>query len=259
MRPNARKTAEVMKKRLPPEASVPGGEAQWLCTFNDLMTLLMVFFVLLFSMSSITDPRIRHLPRALQSGLGILEAGEQVDIGITQPHRIFDNDSQAPPTTRAGEAVAPDEPSLKEIAEGIVERMNASEHLSPLSTGEKGEIRMDSGILFPVGAADINSVGYPLLDRIAEELRRFPHNIRVEGHTDDRPIRTTAFPSNWELSAQRAVNVVKYLVASGGIAPDRLSAVGYGAAKPCATNETTQGRKQNRRVEIILVEGNNHE
>lgn len=245
-----------MKKRLLPEEPKAQGDAEWLCTFNDLMTLLMVFFVLLFSMSSISDPRFENLSAALQSGLGVLQAGDQTDVAVSQPYRL--NGSEVPMLDRTENPETKSKTS-REIAENIVQKMKEAGNDSLISAGEHGEIRLESGILFKVGEARIDPKGRPILDAIAEELRKHPHHIRVEGHTDNFPIQTMQYPTNWELSAQRAVNVVKYLVAGGGVSPFRLSAVGYGASKPCSTNLTPEGREKNRRVEIILVEGKNNE
>jgi chemotaxis protein MotB len=248
-----------MGRQLAPDEAPGGGDPQWLCTFNDLMTLLMVFFVLLFSMSTITDPRIRNMVHALQSGLGILEGGDQTDIGLTESFRL--NESESVMVEKFMEETAADsgKDNVKSIAESIVRKMKENESVTPVSTGERGEIRLESGILFQVGDADIETSGYPVLDKLAGELRPYTHYIRVEGHTDNVPISTAEFPSNWELSAQRAVNVVKYLIERGDIAPERLSAVGYGAAKPCAPNLSSEGRQRNRRVEIILVVRESHE
>ncbi len=245
-----------MRKRLLAEEPQAKGDAEWLCTFNDLMTLLMVFFVLLFSMSSITDPRFKNLQTALQSGLGILQAGDQADVAVSQPYQVNGDDISVQNRDDTSNAKAQ---TLKEIAETIVQKMRESGNVSPVSAGEQGEIRLESGILFEIGEARIGSRGHPVLNAIAEELRKHPYHIRVEGHTDDVPIQTLQYPTNWELSAQRAVNVVKYLIAGGGILPERFSAVGYGASKPCAPNLTTEGREKNRRVDIILVEGDSNE
>jgi chemotaxis protein MotB len=101
--------------------------------------------------------------------------------------------------------------------------------------------------------AEIAPNGYRVLDRVGAVIGRAAHAVRVEGHTDNVPIHTPRYPSNWELSVARAVNVVKYLAASGAVAPERLSAVGYGDSKPRQANLSPQGRAGNRRVEIIAV------
>jgi chemotaxis protein MotB len=108
-------------------------------------------------------------------------------------------------------------------------------------------------VLFDFGKDAINPEGFPLLDKIAQALIDVPYRLRVEGHTDNVPIQTKRFPSNWELSAARAVNVVKYFVRVSKLDPQRLSAVGYGDSRPVAPNDTSFNRAKNRRVEILLL------
>ena len=114
-------------------------------------------------------------------------------------------------------------------------------------------ITFDDQLLFDLSKAEINPRGVKLLDAVADVLKDMPCSIRVEGHTDNIPIHTRRFPSNWDLSIARAVNVVKYLINIDGIRPSRLSAVGYGESRPLTTNDTPQNRSKNRRVEIVLV------
>ena len=108
-------------------------------------------------------------------------------------------------------------------------------------------------MLYDSGSATLNPQSRPLLDRIAQLLRtEFDHPIVVEGHTDDQPIASGQFPSNWELSAQRATAVVRYFIRDH-VAPGRLAASGYGAMHPLTSNATATGRARNRRVEIVLT------
>jgi chemotaxis protein MotB len=115
------------------------------------------------------------------------------------------------------------------------------------------EIEINADILFPSGAGEFAPVAEPVLDKLAEVLKPFPNPIRVEGHTDDRPIRTTAFPSNWELSAARAASVVHQFTRQG-IDPLRLEIVGFGEFHPRQPNDTSEGRNANRRVVVLVLE-----
>jgi chemotaxis protein MotB len=108
-------------------------------------------------------------------------------------------------------------------------------------------------LLYDVGRADLKPDALPILDRVAQILTATSFDLRVEGHTDNVPIHTLQFPSNWELSATRAVSVIRYLVEVKNIDPVRLSAVGYGEFKPVASNETAEGKQSNRRVEMVLI------
>jgi len=115
------------------------------------------------------------------------------------------------------------------------------------------EIEINTDILFPSGSGAFAPAAEPVLDKLAEVLRPFPNSIRVEGHTDDRPIRTAAFPSNWELSAARAASVVHEFT-KVGVDPLRLEIVGYGEFRPRQPNTTADGRNANRRVAILVLE-----
>jgi chemotaxis protein MotB len=115
------------------------------------------------------------------------------------------------------------------------------------------EVEINADILFPSGSGDFSSEALPVLDRLAAVLKPFPNPIRVEGHTDDRPIRSANFPSNWELSAARAASVVHEFT-KFGIDPLRLEIVGFGEYHPLQPNETVAGRNANRRVAILILE-----
>jgi chemotaxis protein MotB len=114
-------------------------------------------------------------------------------------------------------------------------------------------LSLENSLLFEPGKARINPRGIAVLGKIAARLKTLPNRVRVEGHTDDAPIATELYPSNWELSVARAVNVLKYLINAGPISSARMSAVGYGDSRPLYSNSSRQSRAKNRRVEIILV------
>ena len=121
---------------------------------------------------------------------------------------------------------------------------------------EKGlVITVVGDLLFDSGKAKIKSEAYPLLDKVSSILKEnmAQFNVGIEGHTDNIPIKHSGWRSNWELSTARALSVVHYLVKDQGISPERLSAIGYGEYRPVTSNETREGRKQNRRVEIVIL------
>src|SRR5690606_11386470 len=110
-------------------------------------------------------------------------------------------------------------------------------------------------ILFPSGVATLSPHAVNILEQLAATLAPFPNPIRVEGHTDNVPINTRAFPSNWELSAARAASVV-HLFMRQGLAPERLAVIGLGEHRPIAANDTPEGRNANRRVVLVILSGN---
>jgi chemotaxis protein MotB len=217
------------------------------------MTLLLVFFVLLFSMSDPDIKKMTGFQQTFQSGLGVLMPGDKVAIDTNEKHQAPASES----TQGASRGELQIEQTFQRDDEawlfGEIARALRDEPLiNAMHTAGGVLITLENGILFPSGSADLSPGGYPLLGKVAEVVGRLPYTLRIEGHTDDVPIRTTRFASNWELSVARAVSVVKYFIHRGGIAPVRLSAAGYGASKPLVPNDGPLNRRKNRRVEIIL-------
>jgi chemotaxis protein MotB len=232
-----------------------GGEGDggpgWLTTFNDLVTLLMVFFVLLFTMSSIDAKKMQDFQFALQSGLGLLEAGQMVDITVKTAQPVED---MAHIQTQPEGIKKPKKERLTGLlSKELVKSLEADFGIQVTQTQQGIRLSFEDQILFDFGKATINPAGHALLDQIVKALRPVPQAVRVEGHTDNVPIQTHRFPSNWELSVARAVNVVKYFTEVGNIDPRRLSAVGYGESRPLVANDTPANRQKNRRVEILLL------
>lgn len=224
----------------------------WLCTFNDMMTLLLVFFVLLFSMGTIDGRMLKNMQQSLQNGLGVLDNGKPT-ADRSAPETTSAVSKRSPST--ANKAALSDDSTVWETAARIVERINLLEGTQRIKIGAKGQILMDNSVMFSFGKAELNPNGLGILRHLAQELKAIPHRIRIEGHTDNIPIQTGRYPSNWELSIARAVNVVKYLAGAGHIAPERLAAAGYADIKPLQPNTSPSNRALNRRVEIVLLKG----
>lgn len=257
------------------DASEGGNNMEWLTTFNDLMTLLMVFFVLLFTMSSIDTQKLKDFQSALQSGLGVLGEGQLTGIGVLQIEPIGQLDADATeklyetledtedadetgPSTDKADTEEKSVPSDVQT-DPQEQRMRAAAaiiHALPEVSATYADqsicITLKDRVLFALGSADIHPEARAVLDRLITVIEPLPNAIRIEGHTDNVPIRSGRYFSNWELSVQRAVNMVKYFIQSGRVSPQRMSAAGYGAAKPIAPNDTAAHRALNRRVEIIL-------
>ena len=114
-------------------------------------------------------------------------------------------------------------------------------------------IRFAEQVFFDLGQAILKPEALEILDSLADRLRDLPNPLRVEGHTDDWPIRTSSFPSNWELSVHRATNVVRHLIEENGFDPEKLSVAGYSEYRPIRTNDTAENRAMNRRVDIVIL------
>lgn len=244
-------------------------DERWLVTYADVLTLMYVLFMVLFSISVVNTSRFELLKESLTDAFnsGLSAGGVSIlDSSAGQPSPVVST-----PTSR----IAPEVPSvggvsisqaspgqilesaqLEAAERAIQERLEAAglaDKVS-LSVNERGlGVRLETdGVLFDSGQAILRPEGQRLLAPIARSLRGLPNPIRVEGHTDDAPIATAQFASNWDLSAIRASAVVRTLI--GNRIPDgRLQATGYGDTRPVADNGTAAGRAANRRVEIYVL------
>ena len=250
-----------MRKNKKRNAESKGGPG-WLCTFNDLVTLLMVFFVMLFTMSSLDVKQLKSFQQSLQSGLGVLKEGQQISVGVIEPQNSSDVESVTTQEESVEDVpadvqgVTTQEESVEDVPDKIrdfIKSFDSEPEITAIYTEKGVLIILSSTILFKFGSADINPASFSVLDKIAVVIGDMSESVRVEGHTDNVPIvHSRRFPSNWELSIKRAVNVVKYFVEVGKIPPQRLSAAGYGESKPLFPNDTQEHRARNRRVEILV-------
>ena len=215
----------------------------WMTTFSDLMSLLLTFFVLLLSFSSVSEEDFNRALGALQGALGVLH-GEPI---LTSPIRlnvpILRGDiTEARPTLHDAKAEIEREIQLEQQQRNV-EVFQSAEGIT---------IRISDRALFDSGQARLKEEFIPLLGKIGGVLARMPNRVEIEGHTDNVPIRTEQFPNNYWLSSARALNVLDVFHREVGIAPERLSAVGYGEFRPLVDNATSENRAKNRRVEIKI-------
>ena len=216
-----------MKKKVPERSDNP----VWLTTFADVMSLMLTFFVMLFAATHLDKAKMEDTLGSLRGALGMMDRTKPVIVS-------------SPEIVRESEQIA------EKIHYAVVSRGMGSEVQVKLVKGGV-RISLASPILFDLGKAGLRPQILPLLDEISAIIKPLPNEIIVEGHTDNLPIHTERFPSNWELSAARAINVVKYLEKKG-VNRQLLSAVGYGEYRPLFPNNTPQGRTRNRRVEIVI-------
>jgi len=226
-------------------------ERGWLVTYADLMTLLLVFFILLYSISSLNMEKFK---RAIQS--------IQVSLGETSP-RVGLLDLVNVPEAKDQNFTIEDLTGLRAREQDMLESLNEviadknqSENILVYAKDGKITIQIRGAVLFASGSARFNEMAKPILDEIVNIIQSYPeYKANIKGHTDDVPIETAQFPSNWELSAVRATTVLKYLIA-GGVNPHRLTATGYGELLPLIPNDSTESRTTNRRVEFVLEKEN---
>lgn len=235
-----------------------GGSPAWMTTFSDLMTLLLTFFILLYSFSTLDAVKFKNVASALQSVL----------LGEAKP-TIFPNDippGDAPinpplPMEKTNENELETEMmQLYEIVRDYVEHEGLQAEIS-VRTDRRGVIiDIKERVLFDSGKAVLKEESKLVLEKVVTLVQQFDNDLIIEGHTDNVPINTMVFSSNWELSVIRAVNVLRYFIEDKDVVPSRISAAGYGKYKPISTNDNAVGRMLNRRVNIlILVESEEEE
>ncbi|MCC5047915.1 flagellar motor protein MotD [Xanthomonas campestris pv. campestris] len=261
-----------------------GNHEAWAIPYADLMTLLLAFFVVMYAISSLNEGKYKVMAQALTTAFGgSSKAASPVQLGNTQS---LGADYDRPSVIKAGAPMAasngPTDPtilpsmaaqmrmpvSLRNQAQlaraqrqmdAVAQQLNKT--LSPLIDKQLITIRrrdlwieveINSDILFVTGSALLAWSARGTLSTLAAVLRDAPNGVRVEGYTDNQPIATAQFPSNWELSAARAASVV-HLFADEGVAPQRLAMVGYGEFRARADNSTEAGRNANRRVVLIIL------
>lgn len=221
--------------------------SEWMTTYSDLVTLLLCFFVLLFSFSVIDAKKFEAIIRSFQGSLGILDSGKTID-----EDQYISQALQSNRLLREQQEAESMEWLYRQLDEYI--QQNNLEGTVVLGVEERGLlIRFKDQVLFDSGKAVIRKDGEPIVQSIGEILKQNDRAIRVEGHTDNVPMHSLLYPSNWELSTARAVNVVKYFIEKVGIAPKRLSAAGYSEYHPIADNDTAENRQKNRRVDVVIL------
>ena len=228
----------MAKKHKCPEC--PEGLPPWLATFGDLMSLLLCFFVLLLSFSTMKQDDFEKAVGSLQGALGVLP-GEPV---LTSPIKLH------LPITKGDITEA--RPTIKEAKAEIekeIQQEGQQENVEVIQSEEGITIRIKDNALYDSGKAEIKAEILPLLNRIGGVIARLPNPIEVEGHTDDKAISTDEFPNNHWLSSSRALGVLDVFRGEVGIAPERLTAIGYGEFRPLLPNDTDENRGANRRVE----------
>jgi chemotaxis protein MotB len=209
---------------------------RWLVSYADFITLLFAFFVVMYSISSVNEGKFRVLSQSIVAAFNPSSySARKIEVGPTA------STSSSSPS------------QIKEVA--LLKEAFGELHKDKVSVFQDGRgvvVRMSNAFVFPSGSSEILPEAADSLEQIAKVLVPLPNSIRVEGHTDDVPINTALFPSNWELSAARAINIVKLLTRMG-VEPSRQEAVGYGEYRPIASNDSPEGQGMNRRVEVVIL------
>lgn len=260
----------MRKQKAPPPPEDDGPSKAWLDSYADAMTLLLAFFVLLYAFSlldekkfaefkygveqafSFSSPAVPEGTGFLDEGLGINENAGQLAV---VPSDVQNEIDEILEELAADQQITPEEvEELREAVEASLAAADIDLELFQVETDPRGVvITLDETLLFPSGSARIDDSAAPALGAVATVLAGLDNPILVEGHTDSVPTTGSVWPTNWELSSARATAALRELNESYGLAAPRLAAVGHADTQPRATNDTAEGRAQNRRTEIVLL------
>lgn len=242
-----------MARRRRPEE--PENHERWLVSYADFITLLFAFFVVMYSISSVNEGKYKVLSQALvgvfsdpDRSVRPIPIGEERPLTAKPAQPLVSDSDQS--EAALGEAVDP----LQAIANNVREAFGdliRSDQLTVRGNELWIEIELKSSLLFGSGDAMPSDMAFSIVDKVAKILKPFDNPVHVEGFTDNLPISTAQYPTNWELSTARAASMVR-MMAMEGIDPRRLAAVGYGEFQPVADNATADGRGRNRRVVLVI-------
>lgn len=250
----------MRRRRQQPDS--PPNRERWLISYADFITLLFGFFVVMYSVSSVNQGKYKVLSETLT---GVFNAPQR----SVKPVPVGEAPAVQPPATE--QVIQPPVNQAPSVPENEGSGSDASDALKSMAgqlrsgfenlirqgvvsveTNENWiELSLSNSLLFGSGTAEPHYDAFPVVAKIAGVVDDYSNAVRVEGFTDNRPIQTASFPTNWELSAARAAAIVR-LLAQDGVDPQRMAAVGYGAHQPVARNDTQEGRSRNRRVVILI-------
>jgi chemotaxis protein MotB len=239
---------------------------RWLVSYADFITLLFAFFVTMYSVSRVDGKKMGSAVESLQRALGSVIAVQttQREPGVFHVNRTPSMVNITPIQGAKGR-LSGEKENFEKLAQEIKKEVDSlpkakAENTAPnpnqitfLFEKRGMVIRVSEHLFFKSGDASILPEFSPILDILGRTLEQVPNHIRIEGHTDSIPIHTPKFPSNWELSTARATNVLRYLLTHFHFSPENLSATGYAEYHPVDSNDTSEGRFQNRRVDLVIL------
>jgi len=249
----------MLKKRKQRNDEYTDNHERWLISYADFITLLFAFFVVMYAISSINEGKYRVLSHSLVSAF---KSSNSSNLISPQPIELTPINNQQSQQTDSIKLIddlsslkAKKQEKMKSMAKNILQALellvkDGQVRVTQSSLGITVEI--NASVLFSPGQAKLAENSSLTLQAVAHVLKGHKHEIHVEGHTDNLPINTESFPSNWELSAARASSVIRLFI-ENGVEAHRFTAIGYGENRPIETNETPEGRKRNRRVTVMIL------
>ncbi len=226
-----------------------GSEAdeRWVISYADLVTLLFGFFLLLYATADANVVKFQELSKGLAEAFHVPVKSAEAGGGI------FSGGNGIVPGGSVALQMNNDLQQIRQLVDQQAAAAGLSGQILVNRESDHIVIRMADQLIFDSASADLRPDAQPLLDIVANAIRDLPNQIRVEGHTDNVPVGTTKYPTNWELSSARAVAVLRYLVEHAGVRASDIFAAGYGAEQPIASNLTPEGRALNRRADIVVL------
>lgn len=231
-----------------------GGE--WMATFADLSTLMLTFFVLLLSFSNMDVVAFREMLGSVREAFGVQKQinGSIEAIASSPVELSLDQNDGAGMAAPHSEEIEANEEMLDQITK-YVANADMQDDVEIELTPRGVVVRIKEGALYQSGSAELDDKSKLLLDNIAEMQKRYSDAMQIEGHTDNIPIKSRKYPSNWELSTARAIAALQYLKNEQGVGADEMGVAGYADSKPLGGNDTPEGRNRNRRVEFVFSRG----
>lgn len=230
----------MRKKKEKEEVQEPSAPF-WMVTYGDMVTLLLAFFILLVSFSNMDELKFEEAAHSLKGALGILKRYES----------ILDNER-----VKVEEEIIRHKVDIYksiQVLERTTKELGLDEEISIKVTETGLLIQMGDMVLFDLGKANLKSEAFPILNIVGETIKSRAREVLVSGHTDNIPIDTKEFPSNWELSSARALSVVKYFIDFAKVPAEILAATGYSEFRPLLPNDSPENRQKNRRVEFLVT------
>ena len=240
---------------------------RWLVSYADFITLLFAVFVVLYAMSQSDKKKVEEVVASIQQSFGMVQSGApspkmnvlpSSQVNIAPSVRPEVSIVPGTKTVRGQVKTRADEKDFRQIKSSIeayLVKQGAQSKVSLTITRRGLIVSLKEAGFFDSGQAQIKSSAYELINTIAEAMSQYNNPLRLEGHTDNVPISSAQFPSNWELSTARAVNGLKYLIKNFDVDPNKISATGYAEFRPLSENDTPEGRAKNRRVDLVMLSG----
>jgi chemotaxis protein MotB len=235
-----------MSKRKAPEAAAPENHERWIVSYADMVTLLFALFVVLFATSDANPQKLQSVHNSIEQAfsIGVLQGSNGSSAVLNQGGGITPSISEIKSNNLA---------ALEATLGGFAKSNNLEGKIQIRSDADSITISLADNLLFDSGSADLRPGSQDVLAQVALALKGLPNEMRIEGHTDNVPVNSPDFPTNWELSAARASRVLRFMREQGGLTANDLFLAGYAETHPIADNSTPEGRALNRRADIVIL------